>query len=292
VATERIAFPGLGSLGVERSVRPRSARVLSRRGASGVERELINLSAGILVDCINVKQAARRIEAFLAAPGLHQVVTVNLDFLRLARADATFRETIDQADLAVADGMPLVWASRLAGCALPERVTGNALVDECCKLAARTGQRLFLLGARPGIADKAARTIAQRYPGAVVAGTFSPPFGDHSSAVDREMVERINRSGASLLFVAFGAPRQDRWIESHRHDLDVKVAMGVGCGLDLLAGAVTRAPGWMQQAGLEWLHRLRLEPRRLARRYLDDVPVFARLMAESLWAQPVPVKAR
>ncbi|HYR93986.1 MAG TPA: WecB/TagA/CpsF family glycosyltransferase [Methylomirabilota bacterium] len=212
-------------------------------------------------------------------------MTVNLDFLQIARADATFRQAINEADLAVADGMPLVWASRLVGRPLPGRVTGNSLVDESCQLSARTGAGIFLLGARPGIADAAARTIATRYPGAVVAGAYSPSFGPLSPSDDREMVERVNRSGARILFVALGAPRQDNWIWAHRYELDVRVALGVGCSLDVLAGSVPRAPLWMQRSGLEWLYRLGLEPRRLWRRYLiKDAPMFARLVAASLRA--------
>lgn len=260
-----------------------SSRQAARRAisASRSGRERLALS-GLLVDRVDVAQAASRIAAYLGTRRLHQVVTVNLDFLRLARADAEFRETVNSADLAVADGMPLVWASRLAGRPLPDRVTGNALVEECCRLSAGTGASIFLLGARPGIADAAARVITKSYPGAVIAGSYSPPFGPRSAEDDRALVDRINRSGARMLFVALGAPRQDTWIRAHRHELDVELAMGVGCALDVLAGAVPRAPRWMQQVGLEWLHRFRLEPRRLWHRYLvDDVPMFFSLMLES-----------
>ncbi len=248
----------------------------------GDNRDRVALS-GVLVDRVGVAQAGHRIEAFLSAERLHQVVTVNLDFLHLAQADARFRETINEADLAVADGMPLVWASRLAGRRLPERVTGIALVDECCRLAALTGREIYLLGGRPGIADQAARSIERRYPGAAIAGVYSPPFGPLSAEKDRRMVDLVNRSGAGFLFVALGAPRQDLWIRAHRHQLEVGVAMGVGCTLDLVAGAVSRAPGWMQRTGLEWLHRFRLEPRRLWQRYLiNDTRMFVRLMVDSL----------
>src|SRR5712691_3023889 len=114
---------------------------------------------GIRLDSVGLTEAASRLEGYLVTERLHQVVAVNLDCLRIAQADATFRETIDEADMVVADGMPLVWASRLAGSGLPERVTGNALVDVCCRLSATTGGALFLLGGRPGVAEQAARTI-------------------------------------------------------------------------------------------------------------------------------------
>lgn len=267
-----------------------AARPLPRAGIGalttsvGDGRHRVDL-LGVLIDCVGVAEARRRLEAYLSSQRLHHVVTVNLDFLRIAQADVAFRDLLNAADLAVADGMPLVWASRLGDNRLPQRVTGNALVEECCQVAATTGKSLFLVGGRPGIAEEAARTIQRRYPGAVVAGVYAPPFGPLSARDDRQIVDRVNRSGARILFVAFGAPRQEKWIHAHRHELDVGVALGVGCALDVLAGAVPRAPRWMQQTGLEWLHRLSVEPRRLWHRYLiDDPPIFASLMLESLRA--------
>jgi N-acetylglucosaminyldiphosphoundecaprenol N-acetyl-beta-D-mannosaminyltransferase len=243
------------------------------------------LLSGVAVERVGLADAAARINAYLRSGRLHQIVTVNLDFLQIARADVSFRQTINEADLAVADGMPLVWASRLVGRPLPERVTGNALVDQCCRLSATTAAPIFLLGGRPGIAEAAGRAIQTRYPGAVIAGAYSPPFGPLSEKDDQEIVHRVNRSGARILFVAFGAPRQDSWIAAHRYELNVQVAMGVGCSLDVLAGAVSRAPLWMQRSGLEWLHRFRLEPCRLWHRYfVKDTAMFARLVAESLRA--------
>jgi N-acetylglucosaminyldiphosphoundecaprenol N-acetyl-beta-D-mannosaminyltransferase len=258
---------------------------LSGLGASESTRPDRVLLSGVLLDRVSLADAASRLESYLTTPQLHQVVAVNLDCLRIAQADAGFRETINEADLAVADGMPLVWASRLAARGLPERVTGNELVDVCCRLSAATGAALFFLGGRPGVAEEAARIVERRYPGARVAGTYSPPFGPLSPSDDAEIVDRINRSGARILIVALGAPRQDNWIRAHRHELDVRIALGVGCGLDILADIVSRAPSWMQRMGLEWLHRFRLEPARLWHRYfVDDTPMFARLVAESLRA--------
>jgi N-acetylglucosaminyldiphosphoundecaprenol N-acetyl-beta-D-mannosaminyltransferase len=258
-----------------------TVRSSERFQTSGSTRDRVPL-CGVLIDRVGLPEAASRLETYLATEQLHQVVTVNLDFLRIARADPDFRDTINEADLAVADGMPLVWASRLAGRGLPERVTGIELVDACCRLSAATGRALFMLGGRPGIAEKAARTVERRYPGAVVAGAYSPPFGPLSPRDDCQIVDRINGSGAGILLVAFGAPRQDSWIRAHHRELGVSVALGVGCTLDILAGVFPRAPYRMQRMGLEWLHRFRLEPARLGRRYfIDDMPMLARLMAES-----------
>jgi N-acetylglucosaminyldiphosphoundecaprenol N-acetyl-beta-D-mannosaminyltransferase len=210
-------------------------------------------------------------------------MTINLDFLSIAQRDAQFRQTINRADLAVADGMPLVWAARLKAQPLAERITGVDLVNESCRLAAQMGQGVFLLGAAPGTAAAAAHRLEARYPGLRVVGVHSPPFRPLTPAEDEAMVRMIRDAAPGLLFVAFGAPRQDLWIRAHLDALNVRVAMGVGCVLDLLAGTARRAPGWMQQAGLEWSYRLIQEPRRLWRRYiLDDVPMLGRLVTASV----------
>jgi exopolysaccharide biosynthesis WecB/TagA/CpsF family protein len=259
-----------------------SAESLDVAAARAVHGDRVAL-AGVHVDRVSRVEAARLLAGFLASGRLHQVVTVNLDFLRIARANESFRATVNGADLAVADGMPLVWASRLVGRPLPERLTGNALVEECCRLSAKTGEKIFLLGAGPGVAERAARAVARQFPGAIVAGTYSPPFRALGAAEDDAIVERVNRSAARILLVALGAPRQDLWIARRRTDLEVRIAMGVGCCLDILAGAVPRAPRWMQRAGLEWLFRFGHEPGRLWRRYfVEDLPIFARLIGESL----------
>jgi N-acetylglucosaminyldiphosphoundecaprenol N-acetyl-beta-D-mannosaminyltransferase len=239
--------------------------------------------AGVLIDQVDVETAVARIEQFLRSDGAHQVVTVNLDFLSIAQRNILFRETINRSDLAVPDGMPLVWMSRLNGYRIAERVTGVTLVGESCRLAAESGLRPFLLGAGPGVADAAARTLQERYPELQIAGTYSPPFGPFSTAENDRMVAAIREAETDLLFVAFGAPLQDIWIREHLSQLNVRMAMGVGCALDLLAGTVRRAPGWMQRSGLEWSYRLLQEPRRLWRRYLiDDVPMLGRLVVSSV----------
>jgi N-acetylglucosaminyldiphosphoundecaprenol N-acetyl-beta-D-mannosaminyltransferase len=283
MTTAPMVSPLSGSGALRPSARWSRRQAAVNQARLGGVRDRIPLN-GVLIDRVRLADAASRLETYLTMPQLHQVVAVNLDCLRIAEADAVFRETINEADLAVADGMPLVWASRLAARGLPERVTGNELVDVCCRLSAATGAALFFLGGRPGVAEESARTVERRYPGARVAGTYSPPFGTLSPQDDAEIVDRINRSGARILIVALGAPRQDNWIRAHRNELQaVRIALGVGCGLDILAGLVARAPCWMQRMGLEWLHRFRLEPTRLWHRYfVDDTPTFARLVAESL----------
>jgi N-acetylglucosaminyldiphosphoundecaprenol N-acetyl-beta-D-mannosaminyltransferase len=231
------------------------------------------------IDQLDLDQAVERITDFLWSGRPHQVVTANLDFLSIAERNAEFRQTINDADLAVADGMPLVWLSRLRGQPLPERVTGVDLVDACCGIAEDTGHGVFLMGAGPGVPQAAAQRLLERHPGLRVVGTYSPPMGPLRRKEDARMVRMIQDAQPGFLFVALGAPRQDLWIRSHLAELNVPVAMGVGCVFDLLAGVSNRAPEWMQTGGLEWAYRLAREPRRLWRRYLlNDLPLFARLL--------------
>jgi exopolysaccharide biosynthesis WecB/TagA/CpsF family protein len=263
-----------------------AARTGVRLGSATTEAAPFELSrqhvalGDVLIDRLDLRAAVGRIRGFFRG-GSHQIVTVNLDFLSIAARDSRFREVINEAAMAVADGMPLVWVSRLRGQPLPQRITGVELADECCRLAAELGRGVFLLGAAPGVAATAARRLELRHPGLRIAGVYSPPFGPLSAEEDAHIVELIKQAAPGLLLVALGAPQQDVWIHAHRGQLDVPVAMGVGCVFDLLAGVVERAPVWMQQAGLEWSYRLLQEPGRLWRRYLiDDLPMLGRLLLE------------
>jgi N-acetylglucosaminyldiphosphoundecaprenol N-acetyl-beta-D-mannosaminyltransferase len=254
---------------------------LSKSEALASSRPRVQLGS-TFIDQLDFDQAVERLTGFLWSGRPHQVVTVNLDFLSIAERSPEFRETINDADLAVADGMPLVWLSRMRGQSLPERVTGVDLVDACCEVAEETGQGVFLLGAAPGVGQAAATTLQERHPDLRIVGTYSPPMGPLKRRENARMVRMVREAAPGFLFVALGAPRQDLWIRSHLAELNVPVAMGVGCVFDLLAGTTNRAPSWMQSTGLEWAYRLVREPRRLWRRYLlNDLPLFARLLLAS-----------
>jgi N-acetylglucosaminyldiphosphoundecaprenol N-acetyl-beta-D-mannosaminyltransferase len=237
---------------------------------------------GTAIDQLDFDQAVERIREFLASGRPRQVVTANLDFLSIAERNHEFRAAINAADLAVADGMPLVWLSRLRGEPLPERVTGVELVDACCEIAAESGLGVFLMGAGPGVAQAAAEQLRERHPDLRIAGAYTPPMGPLKRREEARLIRTIQNAAPAFLFVALGAPRQDFWIRDHLAELNVPVAMGVGCTLDLLAGTTSRAPEWMQAAGLEWAYRLVREPRRLWRRYLvNDLPLLCRLLFSS-----------
>jgi N-acetylglucosaminyldiphosphoundecaprenol N-acetyl-beta-D-mannosaminyltransferase len=270
------------ALVVHEPPRPAAGDVVSHPTHTAREaRQRIDLG-GVLIDRVDRGSAVERIRGFLRSGKLNQIVTVNLDFVAIARRDPDFRDTLNEADLAVADGMPLVWASRLSDQPLPQRLTGVELVDECCRVAVETDSSVFLLGAAPGIADEAADTLQARFPGLRIAGVYAPPFGPLTVEENERILERIHEARPESLFVALGAPQQDIWIRANRDRLDVPVCMGVGCVLDLLAGVVSRAPTWMQQTGLEWLFRLMQEPGRLWRRYiLDDIPALLWLLRKT-----------
>ncbi len=167
---------------------------------------------------------------------------MNVDFIRQAQGDKVFMEVINRSDLAIADGMPLVWASSWLGDRLPERVTGVELVDQCCQVASMESYRVFLLGGEEGVAQAAAQVLTERHPGLQVVGAYSPPIGPFSEEEDRKIVGMIKEAQPHILLVAFGAPKQDMWIAQHQQDLSVPLALGVGGVFNFLTGRVKRAP--------------------------------------------------
>jgi N-acetylglucosaminyldiphosphoundecaprenol N-acetyl-beta-D-mannosaminyltransferase len=202
------------------------------------------------------------------------IATPNVDHLRRVGRDPSFAALCARADLAVPDGMPLVWASRLQGTPLPERVAGSDLVWRLSAAAAERGRSVFLLGGAPGTAEGAANVLRVHYPGLRVAGTHcpSPGFEGDEQAVAL-LVDALRVAGPDIVYVALGTPKGEWLIERHRETLPRSWWVPVGISFSFVTGAVRRAPRWMQRAGLEWLHRLAQEPRRLVRRYIvDDMP--------------------
>lgn len=200
---------------------------------------------------------------YMAGSRLHQIATVNPEFVMKAQEDAHFLQVLQQADLCIPDGIGLLYAARRYGKRLSERVPGSELVYHLAEAASVNGWRLFLLGAQPGVAEEAAVVLCGLYPGLQIAGAYA---GSPDPAEDEAIVARVNASGAGLLYVAYGAPRQDKWIARNRHRLEtVRVAIGVGGALDFIAGTAIRAPLWVRRLNLEWLYRLLREPWRWRR---------------------------
>jgi N-acetylglucosaminyldiphosphoundecaprenol N-acetyl-beta-D-mannosaminyltransferase len=217
------------------------------------------------------------------------VCTGNLDHLALLQHDAEFKRVYEGASLVLADGMPVLWLSRLGmrqrnGLRLRERVAGSDLFWELGRASAEAGLRLFFLGGAPGAADAAATALQNRYPGARVCNTYCPPKETFDSPEEQERIFSLVRAAApDVLLVGFGAPKQEKWIAANRGRLSVPVSIGVGGSFDLAAGFYQRAPEWMQRSGLEWAYRLIQDPGRLARRYLGrDLPCLIRLAAQAV----------
>lgn len=207
------------------------------------------------------------------------VVTSNLDFLYQAHRDPEMHRIHVEADLVVPDGMPLVWLSRLLGPALRRRVAGSDLVPLLAEAARDHGLSVFAVGAGPGVAERALRVLQERYPGLRVAGWDAPPAAPVHGLDDEALVRRLEAARPDLLFVAFGAPKQEKWIRLHADRVRAPVMIGVGGSLDFLVGAQLRAPRWTHRLGLEWLWRLLSQPRRLFRRYRDDFLFLAAMVA-------------
>ena len=203
------------------------------------------------------------------------IATANMDFIMQAWRDPEQQRILLEADLVVADGIPIVWLSRLMGFGLKERVTGSDLVPMFAELCAREGFSLYGLGGAPGVAEKAMECLAQRYPGLRVAGCYSPPKADVLAMNNVEILAKLDAADPDILLVAFGAPKQEKWVNMHIREWRVPVSIGIGGSLDFLAGAQKRAPRIVQKCAMEWLWRMLSDPKRLFKRYISNLFFFS-----------------
>lgn len=238
---------------------------------------------GIEMDAVREHQAVERILRWIKTPDgrLHYVVTPNVQHALVYQSDEEFRAAYADAALVLVDGAPLVWASWLLNAGVPERVAGSDLIPALLSSAQRLGRdlKLYFLGAGPGVGERAARAAEERFQGVRVTGTYSPPLGfEKDEAQNRDIVQRIADAAADVLIVGLGAPKQELWVYRHRAQLKVPVALCAGATIDFLAGNKARAPRWMRKAGVEWVHRVVTEPRRLAPRYASDALKFPQLL--------------
>jgi N-acetylglucosaminyldiphosphoundecaprenol N-acetyl-beta-D-mannosaminyltransferase len=215
---------------------------------------------GVRIDRIDMHGALDLIEGFIQSGSPHIVVTADASGIVIAQKDEEFRLIVNTADLVTPDSTGIMLASRWYKTPLTEKVSGVDLTVELCSLAAKKGYPIFLLGSAPGITDDAAENLKQRFPGLIVAGTHHGFFES-----DEEIIQQIAASGAKILFVAMGIPKQEKWIVKHMDRLGIGVAMGVGGTFDVLSGRVKRAPNWMRRHGLEWMHRLASNPKKISK---------------------------
>lgn len=226
-------------------------------------------------DVVTMDQAVDRIDTMIAERAPSYVATANVDFLVQARRDNELRRVLAKAPLVVCDGTPLVWLSKLLRRPLPERVAGSDMVPRLLTRAQQCGWRVFFLGGTPAVLEKAIHNVLQTHPGIQIVGSYSPPFAPLQQMDNEGICSRIRAAAPDLLLVSFGCPKQEKWISRHHASLGVPVSIGVGATVDFLAGAVKRAPRWMQVSGLEWVFRLCQEPKRLLKRYATDLVVFS-----------------
>lgn len=230
---------------------------------------------GVPFDHVSRTDCLEWIDSAIASGRPHYVVTANVDFLVQARFDVELRRILLDAHLVLCDGTPLVWASRLLGNPLPERVAGADVVPALIQVAAQKGYRLFFLGATAEACNRAVESLRGFHPDLKIAGHYSPPFNKLLEMDHAEITRRVQDAKPDLLFVCFGCPKQEKWMTMHYRSLGVPVSIGLGATIDFLAGQVKRAPVWMRRTGLEWTFRLAQEPRRLFWRYFKDLWVFS-----------------
>jgi N-acetylglucosaminyldiphosphoundecaprenol N-acetyl-beta-D-mannosaminyltransferase len=223
----------------------------------------------VRIDNVTYGDALACVNNFLREPGLHQIATVNPEFVVMAQTNAEFRRVLNATALSVPDGVGLMWASRHLDTPLLQRVTGQEMVNRIAALAAERGARVFFLGAREGIAERAAAALKSRDSRLEIAGCYA---GSPAPEEEDDIVARVNAANPKILFVAYGPPKQELWIALNAARLNATVAMGVGGTFDTLAGIVPRAPQWIRKAGFEWTYRLLREPRRFRRQFA--IPYF------------------
>jgi N-acetylglucosaminyldiphosphoundecaprenol N-acetyl-beta-D-mannosaminyltransferase len=247
--------------------KPRSIIIDGEARRRGVTRKLFDV-LGVKVDSLSFDIATDRLETWIQERTYTRVVTfTNVHAVMEARRDGTFGQVLKQADMICPDGMPLVWFDRVRG-GSTSRVCGPEFMLEFFRRTEQKGYSHFFYGAAPTVVEHLAASLQSQFPGAAIAGFYSPPYRPLTSEEDDAIVKRINSAAPDVLWVGLGCPKQERWMEEHREKIRVPVMLGVGQAFAIHAGFLPQAPRWIRDSGLEWLFRLFREPRRLWRRYL------------------------
>jgi N-acetylglucosaminyldiphosphoundecaprenol N-acetyl-beta-D-mannosaminyltransferase len=254
-ATENDPFPSLSTYDLEDKAQLPSFQVL-----------------GVRVHAVHMSEAVDRLRSLIDGPRTttHYVAVTAMHVIAEARRDDHFRLILNNADLCVPDGMPLVWLGRLQGFPLQRRVCGAELMESFCR-ATGPAYRHFFFGGTEGVAEKLANVLHEKY-GIVVAGTYTPPFRSLTDVEEEELASIVSAASPDVFWVGLSSPKQENWIYGHRHKISVPVMLPVGAAFDMNSGKSQRAPAWMRENGLEWLYRLCSEPGRLWKRYLITIP--------------------
>ena len=235
---------------------------------------------GVPFDRVTMSQAIDHIDQLIERGDPSYVITANLNYVMLHHQDPSMHTVTEDADLVLADGQPIVWRSKLDEHRLPERVAGSEMIFPLAERCRDRGWSIYFLGGQPGVAAACADRLGQRFPGLKIAGVESPPFRALTDEERLAQQQRIRDSGASLLLVAFGQPKGERWIHSHFTQLGIPVSIQLGASFDFIAGTATRAPLAFQKLGLEWAYRMLTDPRRLVPRYAANAGFLCRALCE------------
>lgn len=238
---------------------------------------------GVPFDNVTTAETLDLIGAMIASGKPHYLATANVDFLVQASEDIELRRILFDAHVVLADGMPIVWAAKFLGNPLPERVTGSGMIPLLLARAEQQGWRVFFLGGTEASVAAAAEKTRAKHPNLKLVGAYSPPFKPLLEMDHADILRRVYEARPDVLLVAFGCPKQEKWINMNYRAAGVPICIGVGATIDFLAGTFKRAPRWMQASGTEWIFRMAQEPRRLFKRYMLDLWVFGRLIVKQFW---------
>ncbi len=246
-------------------------------------------------DGLSMPAVLAQMERFIQERRPRQVCLGNAYTVSLAQTDLELRTLLADADLVLADGMSIVWGSRWIQLHIPGRIAGPDLMAELCSLSAQNAYRIFLLGSTDENLTQLQDVLTTRWPGLVIAGSYSPPFADRLSEPENVLIfEKLAQAKPDILFVSMSAPKQEKWIADHLSHLQAPLCIGVGAAFDFLSGRIPRAPAFFQKSGLEWLYRLWREPSRLWKRYILGNLIFLSLLARQSirlkLGRPAPVK--
>ncbi len=227
------------------------------------------------VNNVDMDETIRIIEKMIEGKKKHYIIPINIDVVVKMEKDPYLKRIIDNADLVLIDGKPLIWISNWYKRPVKAKISGSDLVPALCKESAKKGYTIFIIGGKDGIAEKAMDNLEKQLPGIKIVGTYAPPFNFEKDRMELEKMNQIiTDAHPDLLIVCFGCPKQERWIYENYNKYNAKISISAGATVDFLANHVTRAPLWMSEYGLEWFYRFLQEPKRLFKRYfVDDIQI-------------------